>query len=300
MTKNTAVKQFSILLLSVIFCLSFKSLDYLPVPARDVVRHSYFTLSYNEKYEQANWVCYLLTDSMVLNGGEERSNKFKMDKLVPTESARSADYTKTGYDRGHLCPAADMGFSPVAMGESFFMSNISPQVPEFNRGIWKELETTVREWAKKEKKLLVVTGPVFKDLKGSIGQEEVAVPGYFYKVILDMTDSPRLIAFLMPNAGSDRPLTDFAVPADELEKLTGLDFFSQLPEDQENRLEAAVQLAGWFPGYELKEEPLAEKPLQKQTSSGSEQSDYTFYLVLFGIILLVVILVWLMNSRKKK
>ena len=149
------------------------SVDFLPFPANDIVRHTYYTLSYNETNEQANWVCYSLTDSMVLKSGEERTNNFKMDKLVATGSAKSADYTKSGYDRGHLCPAADMGFSPVAMTESFLMSNISPQTPDFNRGIWKELETTVRKWAIKEHKLYVVTGPVFKNSKGSIGKDEV-------------------------------------------------------------------------------------------------------------------------------
>jgi len=142
------------------------SIDFLPVPSTNVIKHTYYTLSYNEAFEQANWVYYTLTDSMVINSGEERSNSFKMDKMVVTYSAKSSDYTKSGYDRGHLCPAADMGFNPVAMEESFLMSNISPQKPEFNRGIWKELETEVREWAKKEHKLYIVTGPVFKDNKG--------------------------------------------------------------------------------------------------------------------------------------
>ena len=136
--------------------------EFLPLPANDIVRHTYYSLSYNEANEQANWVYYSLTDSMVLKSGEERGN-FKMDKLVITGSAKSSDYTKTGYDRGHLCPAADMGFNPIAMDESFLMSNISPQVPEFNRGIWKELETTVRKWAIKEHQLYIVAGPVFKD-----------------------------------------------------------------------------------------------------------------------------------------
>ena len=102
--------------------------------------------------------------------------------MVTTGSAHSSDYTKSGYDRGHLCPAADMDFNPVAMEESFFMSNISPQAPEFNRGIWKDLETEVRNWAKKEKKIYVVTGPVFRDNKGTIGEDKVTVPGYFFKI----------------------------------------------------------------------------------------------------------------------
>lgn len=270
--------------------------DFLPYPAESLVKHSYFTLSYNEKYEQANWVYYLLADSMVLNGGQERSNNFKMDKSVKTISAKSSDYTNSGYDRGHLCPAADMGFSEIAMEESFLMSNISPQTPEFNRGIWKELETTVREWAKKEGRLYVVTGPVFKDDKGFIGKEEVLVPGYYFKIVFDATDEPKMIAFVLPNEKSDRPLTDFVVTTDKAEELTGFDFFSQLPDDVENQLEAKVQLAGWFAGYE------PESPIAQQTKSEGDNSDIQFYLILVMVILLVVLFVALRNrgSRKRR
>lgn len=271
-----------------------KSIDYLPVPATNLVHHSYYTLSYNENFEQANWVCYTLTDSMVMNGGEERSNQFKMDILVPTGSAKSSDYTKSGYDRGHLCPAADMGFNPKAMLESFMMSNISPQKPEFNRGIWKELESSVRVWAKKEHKIIVVTGPVFKDNKGEIGKDKVLVPGYFYKVILDLTGEPRIITFLLPNEKSDRPIKDFAIPTDELERLTGFDYFSELPDSLETNLESKVELAGWFEGYAIPK-PIAVQSIHKSKQSNS---DFRFYLILIGAILVVILFVSL-RSRKR-
>lgn len=269
------------------------SSDYLPVPANDMVRHTYYTVSYNEKYEQANWVYYTLTDSMILNGGEERSNKFKMDKMVVTGSAKSSDYTKSGYDRGHLCPAADMGFNPVANEESFLMSNISPQTPDFNRGIWKELETNVRKWAIKERKLFVVSGPVFTNAKGTVGQDEVLVPGYFFKIIYDATDEPKLITFVLPNEKSDRPLTDFAVTTDEAEKLTGFDFFSQLPDDLESKLESRVDLAGWFEGQAPAE------PIAKQTQEETVRTDFNFYMILISVLLLAVLFVSL-RSRKRK
>ena len=287
-------------LLNVVFLLftasiSFASpIDFSPRPANHIVRHTYYTLSYNENYEQANWVYYTLTDSMVLKSGEERSNSFKMDKLVVTISAKSSDYTKSGYDRGHLCPAGDMGFNRNAMQESFLMSNISPQVPDFNRGIWKELETQVREWAKKERQLYVVTGPVFKDNKGSIGKEEVEVPGYFFKILYDPTDEPKLIAFVLPNEKSDRPLTDYTIAVDEAEKLTGFDFFSQLPDNQENKLESTVQLAGWFAGYA----PVTPPPAVLSKTK-TVHSDIYFYLILILIILLVALFVYL-KSRKRR
>lgn len=268
------------------------STDFLPVPANHIVRHTYYTLSYNEDYEEANWVYYTLTDSMVLNSGQERSNTFKVDNWVVTASAKSSDYTKSGYDRGHLCPAGDMGFNRVAMQESFLMSNVSPQLPEFNRGIWKELETQVREWAIEEHKLYVVTGPVFKDDKGTIGKDKVQVPGYFFKIIYDPAVEPKMIAFVLPNEKSDRPLTDFAVTTDEVEKLTGFDYFSQLPDDQENKLESKVQLAGWFAGY------AAEPPTAVITKAKTVHSDKYFYLILISVILLVVLFIYLRSRRK--
>jgi len=273
-----------------------KSVGYLPVPSNDLVKHTYYTLSYNEKFEQANWVYYSLTDSMVINGGSERNNKFKVDKMVSTGSAKSADYTKSGYDRGHLCPAADMDFNPIAMEESFLMSNICPQAPDFNRGIWKELEMEVRNWAKKEHKLYVVAGPVFKDNKGTIGHDNVLVPGYFFKILYEETDHPKIIAFVFPNQKSGRPLTDFAVPVDEAEKLTGFDFFSQLPDELEDKLESRVDLSGWFEGY-VSSAPIAAKqtPLQEKTTG----SDSQFYLILISVLILVIVFVFVKGRKRR-
>lgn len=288
---------FAIFLLITNVLVSAESVDYLPVPSNDLVKHTYYTLSYNEKYEQANWVYYSLTDSMVIKGGSERSNKFKVDKMVSTGSAKSADYTKSGYDRGHLCPAADMDFNPIAMEESFLMSNICPQAPDFNRGIWKELETEVRNWAKKENKLYVVTGPVFNDNKGTIGQEEVLVPGYFFKILYEETDQPKIIAFVFPNRKSDRPLADFAVTIDEAEKLTGFDFFSQIPDELENKLESRVDLSGWFDGY-VSSEPIAAK--QSPIPKKSAESDFQFYLILIAVLILVVIFVFAKGRKRRR
>lgn len=270
-----------------------KSIDYLPLPAKDIVSHSYYTLSYNEKYEQANWVYYTLTDSLLRKPGVKRSNNFREDKKVVSRSAKPSDYTKSGYDRGHLCPAGDMGFDPRAMDESFLMSNMSPQMPGFNRGIWKELEEQVRQWAEIEGRLYVVTGPVFNDPKGWIGKEKVLVPGYFFKIIYDPTDEPKLIAFVFPNEKSDRPLSDYVLSVDDTEKLTGYDFFSQLPDELENTLESRVQLSGWFEGYAPK------TPEEVLTKTDPVSSDLYFFLAVI-LILLVVILFVSVNNRKRR
>ncbi|MBW8334486.1 MAG: DNA/RNA non-specific endonuclease [Prolixibacteraceae bacterium] len=283
-----------IILLFTANLINAKSVEFLPVPVNDIVRHTYYTLSYNENYEQANWVYYSLTDSMILNSGQERSNSFKMDKSVVSISAKSSDYTNSGYDRGHLCPAGDMGFSELAMQESFLMSNISPQVPDFNRGIWKELESTVRDWAKIERQLYVVTGPVFKNNKDTIGREEVVVPGYYFKIIYDPTDKPKMIAFVLPNEKSDRLLTDYAVTIDKAEQLTGFDFFSQLPDDLENKLEGVVQLSGWFAGYETPE------PVATNTKRETATPDLNFYLILVAVLMVVIILVTFMSKKRRR
>lgn len=296
--------------------------DFTPVPAKDVVKHSWFTLSYNEQYEQANWVYYSLTDEMVRKSGAERSNSFKVDMKVPGKSAKSSDYSRSGYDRGHLCPAADMDFDPKAMKESFLMSNVSPQEAEFNRGIWKQLEETVRDWAIQEKLLYIVTGPIFKDNKGTIGEEEVLVPGYFFKVIYDPTDQPKMIAFVMPNQASDRPLTDFAVPVDMVETLTDFDFFSQLPDPQEVKLENRTLLAGWFEGYDMEPMPepeaevtpekapeiepqtpqvTPEKKVGKEEMADAPVSINLVLTILIALIIIVVlILIFSFNSSKRK
>lgn len=313
--------QLVILLIAANISVAYSN-DFIPVPATDVVRHSWFTLSYNDSYEQANWVYYSLTDQMVRKSGAERSSSFKVDMMVPGESAKSSDYSRSGYDRGHLCPAADMDFDPKAMKESFLMSNVSPQEPEFNRGIWKQLEETVREWAIEEKQLYIVTGPVFKDNKGTIGKEEVLVPGYFFKIIYDPTDQPKMIAFVMPNQASDQPLTEFAVPVDKAEQLTGFDFFSQLPDNQEIKLESRTLLAGWFEGYDTETipEPEAEVTPEKEPEIKPKAPDATLdkktekdekkdapaninlvLIILIALIVIVIlILIFTFNSSKKK
>ena len=135
--------------------LLFGQCDLLPTSTTyEIVKHTYYTLSFSKKDEQAEWVAYLLTRSM-LTGQSERGNNFRPDPEVPSGSAQLADYSKSGYDRGHLCPAGDMTFNAQAMSETFYLSNMSPQVPAFNRGIWKSLESLVREWAAKEDSIYV-------------------------------------------------------------------------------------------------------------------------------------------------
>lgn len=214
-------------------------------PNEYVITHAAYSLSYNEPNEQANWVAYELT-SKETNSTIKRSNKFIIDPRVKTGTANNSDYSGSGYDKGHLAPAGDMGWSATVMKESFYYSNMSPQVPSFNRGVWKRVEELVRAWAKEYKSVYVVTGPVLKSGLQTIGHDKVSVPKYYYKVILDY-NAPGIkgIGFVIPNIGSQESLQRFAVNIDSVEKLTGIDFFPLLPDKQEKTIESNVNVNEW-------------------------------------------------------
>lgn len=233
----------------------------------EIIRHNYFTLGYAEEFEQAAWTIHRL-DNKMITGKAKRANKFNPDPLVSSESANDADYKNSGYDRGHLIPAADMKFLQSAMQETFFYSNMSPQNQDFNRGIWQDLEEQVRSWAEMENELFIFTGPVLKKGLPKIGANEVAVPEAFYKIVAKFDGKKsKVIAFLIPNRGSDQPYSKFVVPVDKIEQLTGLDFFTILPDNQENVLEKQVDLKGW----QFYQQP-SKNNQQKMQKAGSQKS----------------------------
>lgn len=210
-----------------------------------IISHTGYSLLYNEKYKQANWVAYELTREET-NKIFERSYKFSSDPKVNAINAFDKDYKASGYDRGHLAPAADMGWSATTMTESFYYSNVSPQLPGFNRGIWKKLEELVRTWAIENKSVYVVTGPIFSKGLPTIGYNKIAVPNYYYKVILDYK-KPNIkgIGFILPNESSKSALQNYAVSIDSVEKVTGLDFFYLLKDQQEDLIEKELCISCW-------------------------------------------------------
>jgi len=211
----------------------------------EIVRHSAYTLGYSEAHEQARWVAYELTSSEIA-GNAKRKDNFRSDPSVSTGSAALSDYRGSGYDRGHLAPAADMKRNVTVMSESFFMSNMSPQTPSFNRGIWKNLEETVRKMAVLSGAVYVVTGPIFSAPQGQIGDSKVTIPSSYYKVILDFREPGlKAIGFILANAASSRPISSFALSVDDVESRTGLDFFSKLPNNVENQLESQYDYSEW-------------------------------------------------------
>ena len=222
----------------------------LQIPAvganEEIIRHTAYTLSFNPSFEQATWVAYVLRGASENTPHFSRTNHFMTDPEVTPHSADDADYEGSGYDRGHLAPAEDMSWSATAMKESFFYSNMSPQVPAFNRGVWKRLEELVRFWATAYDSLYVVTGPVLTKGLPTIGHDQVAVPKYYYKVILEYNPKgTRAIGFVLPNDASLATLRTFAVPVDSVEHMTGIDFFPRLPDDVEEALESKATISDW-------------------------------------------------------
>ena len=232
-----------IFLLAIVFLghINLYSQSYTPTSTGELVKHKYYTLSYIEEHEQAEWVHYLLTKDMI-EGVAKRKDNFKADPLVSTGSASPKDYVKSGYDRGHLAPAADMKIDDVSMSESFYMTNMSPQAPSFNRGGWKKIEALVRDWATEADIYVTVGGILTKDLK-KIG-EGVSVPEYFYKIIFNPKNNT-VIAFYTPNSKLVNPIETYVVTVDEIEKITNIDFLSDLEDDLENEIESSINKTNW-------------------------------------------------------
>ncbi len=245
----------------------------------ELVVHSAYTLGFSPKYKQAHWVAHIITPDIV-NGVVFRTNDFRPDSLVKSGTANEADYfLKTpkpdgtflyegfGYDRGHLAPSADFRWSKKALSESYFYSNMSPQVAEFNRGGWGDLEDAIRGYIYRNPgtQLYVVTGPVLEDGLAVIsrGVNKLPVPKRYYKIVLDLLNK-HAIGFLMPNETITRPLSAYAVSIDEVEKVTGLDFYNKVPQALQDSLERIVDLKPWFPPNSNDGvEPLAQEQLPR-------------------------------------
>lgn len=210
----------------------------------EIIEHTGYTVSHNSKWKLPNWVGYELTRREVA-GQNPRDDCFAPDPMVKGNKAELSDYKGSGYDRGHMAPAADMKWSKKVMKESFYLSNMCPQNPSLNRGDWNDLEEKVRSWAKRDSAIIVVCGPIVSKRPKKIGNN-LAVPEAFFKVVLSpYGKNPQAIGFIMPNEAGNNPLSSYAKSIDEVEALTKMDFFSVLPDELENRIEAGYNLKYW-------------------------------------------------------
>ncbi len=204
-----------------------------------------YTTCYNPVTKQPNWVAWQLYPSRLVEN-VPRSQKFYEDESVPSPRATLLDYKKSGYDRGHMCPAGDNRSSMKFMRESFLLTNICPQNHSLNAGDWNELESLCRYWAKSYKKIYVCCGPVFyKNSSKTIGENKVAVPDAFFKVVLALGDKPKAIGFIMKNIPCDNPLGTYVNTIDEVERITGLDFFPLLNDSIEMNIELNANIGDW-------------------------------------------------------
>jgi len=228
------------------------SVQNLEIPAKlkdrseKILKRSNYTISYNRNWNQPNWVAWELNKNET-KGRNNRNEEFTADPdLAEAYQVESYDYSGSGYDRGHMCPAGDNHFDEKAMNESFYMSNICPQNHELNAGKWNDLEIACRKWANRYQQLFIVCGPIIDKRNGKrIGKEhEIIVPEKFFKVILITSTKPaRAIGYIFENNGSDRPYKVHSI--DEVEKITGMDFFPNLPDKIEDLVESRYEASDW-------------------------------------------------------
>lgn len=215
-----------------------------------IIEHTGLTLSYNLLTNCPNWVAWELTEAEAYSSQVKRTNDFRGDPSVPSMNrVEGYDYKESGFDRGHMCPAADMKWSPAAMSDCFYMSNICPQMPVLNQLWWEHLERACRRWAGQEGRVYICCGPIYdkKSDKRYIGNEvKVRVPDGFFKVILSLKEGKeKAIGFIYKNTDERQTMESAATTVDAVEDLTGMNFFPSLDKEQEKKLESAFNLRKW-------------------------------------------------------
>ena len=216
-----------------------------PGRADVVIEREGYALGYSKKHHQAKWVQYRLTGKQVLSAEKvARTNDFRPDPQLPATISDMRDYSKSGYDKGHLAPAEDMRYSAKTESESFYMSNMSPQSQSFNRGIWKRLERQVRRFAYEEGSVVVVTGPIFP-ASGGRKLGEMSVASKFYKVVYSEGTRPKMIGFIVPHDAMGDDIKRFVCTVGKVEEETGLKFFTKLPRDVQRDLKTRSSPSEW-------------------------------------------------------
>ena len=207
-----------------------------------VITHTGYTVKYDADYKTPQWVAWSLTAEQA-EGTVPREKEFYPDPDVRGAKAYPKDYANSGYDRGHMAPAGDMKWSAKAMKESFYMSNMCPQNRNLNRGDWKELEELERKWAVSHGVVNIAAGPIYYNVSPTrIGNNKVAVPDAFFKVILvDYPKAPKAYGFIFKNEAGSHPLSSYQLTVNEVEKATGMDFFPGLSEKVESQKPALTK-----------------------------------------------------------
>ena len=213
-----------------------------------LIEHEGFSLLYDTKTLCPRWVAWELTAEETRGKVSRQNVDFKEDESVPKEyQVASWDYNGGHYGRGHMCPAGDMKWSQEAMQDCHYMTNICPQTAELNKTWWEHLERACRTWARQDGSVQIVCGPVFSENPRHFGKKHrMAVPKGFYKVVLSQKKGrEKAIGFYYTNDDAIQPMEDAVRSVDDIERMTGIDFFSSLPDEQEDKLEAMGDLRAW-------------------------------------------------------
>jgi endonuclease G len=221
----------------------------IPGPISDapeqIIKRKAYIVSYNKKTKCPNWVAWYLSSSHV-DGDWARSNDYREDFDVPAPRATNEDYRGSSWSRGHMCPAGDCRWDAKAMSETFLLSNMCPQDINLNSGLWNRIETDCRRWAKRYGGVYIVCGPLYYNSKHEIiGSNRVVVPEAFFKVILCLQGKPKAIGFVVKNNDGARKKDQYVNSVDEVERITGIDFFPNLPDELETIVEATANIHDW-------------------------------------------------------
>lgn len=205
-----------------------------------------YIAAYDPTIKLPVWVAWNLTSKHSDGPYKRNGIKFAPDMDVPAPRAENMDYVNSGYDRGHMCPSGDNRWSEKAQTQSFLYTNCCPQLHNLNSGDWKELEEKCRVWAEKYGSIYIVCGPLMLNKKHkTIGKNKVVVPEAFYKVVLRLGNSPSAIGFVYRNEKTNKKMSAYVNSVDDVERLTGLDFFSSLPDNIEDKVETKADLSDW-------------------------------------------------------
>ena len=223
-----------------------------------ILKRKGYTTSYNSRTKTPNWVAWHLTKNHTYGSNQRDQEVFAEDESVKAPRATDNDYYNSRYDRGHMCPAGDNKWDRQAMTESFLFTNVCPQNHGLNKYEWNDLEILCRDWARKYGAVDIVCGPLYSSddhrykVGGSsvpqqktIGRNKVWVPDAFFKVVLCRQGHPKAIGFVYRNEGKKQPMEEAVCSVDEIETMTGIDFFPALDDTTERRVEANASLSEW-------------------------------------------------------
>lgn len=218
------------------------------IESYQIIEYKGYTVAYDETSRLPRWVAYELTDEEANAKIAQRKGKsFRPDGIIQAVQAAQTDYRRSGWSHGHMAPAGDFKWDEEAMWETFFYTNCCPQDERLNNGSWNVLENCVREWAKQFGRVYVVTGPIIgKNRFGTIGKHRIVVPDAFFKSILVKTaEGYQGIAFTMQNNPDSQRPEDCLMSINDLEELTGIDFFPMLDDSIEEKVEEQIQPRFW-------------------------------------------------------